>query len=125
MSTPTVRMPAEEILLEHGTFVRRSAPRRMLLGCLGCRWATSRERDPGTPASTYGYEILECGKLESGVMYPILDSLESGGVIVRVREEVNAVYEERPPRRYILPAETELGQAVEAALSRPTICGID
>jgi hypothetical protein len=111
--------PGEDFLKERGLIQRTSVQRSQLLGCLSCHW--SRQCDESsTPA--YGYQIMKCTGLKSGVVFPLLKSLENAGVVKSSWEEIDPNTARRPPRRLFSPAETEMGQEFAATLVPPTEC---
>jgi hypothetical protein len=113
----------EEFLKEHGLIQRSSLQRRRLLGCLSCRWSTQCAENSASEA--YGYQIMKCTGLKSGVVFPLLQSLEKVGVVESSWEQVDPVTAGRPPRRLFSPAETEIGQEFAANLAPPIECPLE
>ena len=118
-----IENPAEEFLYEQGLIDRRSMQRRALLGCVGCRWLKATEQ--GQDAKFYGFEVIRCTRVKSGIIYPILSRLTEIGVIVREREDVNPSAEGRPPRIFYYPADSELGEAFLHKLELPQECSLE
>jgi len=114
--------PAEEVLVEFGAIKRRSAQRRMILACLGCRWEASSDKNQSLTA--YGLEIIKCSGLASGSVYPVLHQLELAGATTTEIETADPVALGRHPRRLIRPAENELGQSLLAAIQVPQECSL-
>ena len=119
---PRVRKePGEETLIALGVIQRRSPQRRVILGCLACRWVASGQSDEQRPVA-YGYQIMKCSGLPSGTVYPILQQLEEGGATATTRENVNPNFEGRNPRRLIQPAESEVGRSLLETATVPDVC---
>lgn len=115
--------PAEEVLLEAGFIERSTKKRRILLGCIGCRWLKAAEQ--GRDATFYGYELMKCTKLPSGSVYQSLNALADMGAMVAKRGEVNPDDEKKPPRQQYVPADTPLGEAFRNALQVPAECPLE
>jgi hypothetical protein len=113
----------EDFLKEHGLIQRSSLQRRQLLGCLGCRW--SRQCAESNAPEAYGYQIMKCTGLKSGVVFPLLQSLENAGIVESSWEQIDPNTVGRPPRRLFSPAETEVGQEFAATLAPPTECPLE
>lgn len=110
----------EDFLKEHGLVQRSSKQRQQLLGCLGCRW--NKEPTDNVTPRAYGYQIIKCTGIKSGVVFPLLQSLENAGVVESSWEDIDPGTEGRPPRRLFKPSESQLGQKFAATLTPPSEC---
>lgn len=119
--TGSTRDPGEEALIALGVIQRRSPQKRIVLGCLACRWAESREGSDQVPVA-YGYQIVKCSGLPAGTVYPILHQLEEGGAITSAMESINPNFRGRNPRRLIHPAESEISRSFLEAAVVPDVC---
>jgi hypothetical protein len=115
--------PAEEVLYEMGAIQRRSLHQQAVIGCIGCRWLEAEEA--GEEPRVYGYQIMRCSQIKSGVIYPILRRLEESGALVRSEEDTNTALPGRPPKVNYIPSETEVGLAFRERLEKPQVCSLD
>lgn len=95
-----------------------------MLGCLACRWNASEDTDGA--ARAYGYQIMRCREIKAGSLYPMINRLETAGLVTAEYEALSANEDKgRPPRRYLLPAESELGLEFRQSLVTPEQCGLE
>jgi hypothetical protein len=113
----------EEFLLREGAFHRRSAARREVLGCIACIWAKAEAA--GNDPSLYGYQVVKCTGLQSGIVQPILHDLEDYGALSSERETLDPTTTRRPPRRLYGPVDTDWGQQFRETLEPPSSCNFD
>jgi len=107
----------ETILVENRVVRRRSAALRDVIACLGCQWLKAENDD--VQCNICGKTIAECTGMGPGTVYPILDRLEEGGVIVRESRETG--YHNRD----IFPTVSDVGDAFYAVLVVPDDCGLE
>lgn len=114
---------AKRFLEDYDITRRMSTAQSKVLGCMACRWNATETAD-GKP-KTYGYEIKNCSGIKPGVLYPILSRLEEADLLT-AEYESSSSYENarRPPRRYLLPADNELGDAFRQTLEMPEVCNL-
>lgn len=113
----------EEFLLREGAFRRRSAARREVLGRMACIWAKAEA--VGNNPSLYGYQVVKCTGLQSGIVQPILHDLEDYGALSSELETVEPGLTSRPPRRLYSPADTDWGQQFKETLEPPSNCNFN
>ena len=113
--------PAEEVLIEFGAIKRPSLQRRELLGCLSCRWTDSLQSRGIKRA--YGHQIVKCTGMTSAMVYTTLQNLEDAGAITIDTDPTDDVEDGRSlRRRYITPADTDIGNALMAVMQTPKEC---
>jgi hypothetical protein len=112
----TPENPAEQLLIERGVYVNRSSSRRVLLGCVGCRWL--RAQAEGGDVGLTAQEALKCLGTGQTSIYSTLNKLTTAGVMTCEDQPTEGRYTEHVYR----PTETELGQAFLAKLSLPKVC---
>lgn len=113
----------QEFLFEKGLIKQRSSQRAKALACLACRWAKSEENN--TPPRAYGYEIIKCAGFKSGALYPVLKHLEVAGVVQAEYENLDESEAGRPRRKYLTPAQTELGEEFKDLIEAPGQCQLE
>jgi hypothetical protein len=124
-SGPPDRMNAEleGKLIDYGTFGRRSAAQRRVLGCLGCKLASQ----PGSSGTITSREIANCAGMDNSPVRRILTKLRNDGFLFsRIpRRDPDADKEiGRPPELFSLD-ENGKGRTFKGGLEAPEACGLD
>jgi DNA-binding transcriptional ArsR family regulator len=110
----------EDFLSEQGLIHRRSATRRVILGCIACRLKACQER--GQAPRVYGEEIARCTSMATPVIYQHLRLLKVSGLLTQQEESGTS---QRPSRFFYSPRKTQLAKDFEQELAAPLHCGLE
>jgi hypothetical protein len=114
---PVNKSRAEEFLYDNQVVGKRSNNHQQILACLACRLARN--------GVFHGYEAIQCRRLLSGSLYPVLNRLEEHDLLMSEMEETSPKDMGRPPRRVYTLADTALAQEFGATLDVPEDCNLD